>query len=98
MLLPSRGQEGRFGRAGDRLMQINAGGTALSAWSGQRCQMPETIAFCKALHKLSEDTRELAAKVDDARVSPQLIEIADEMLELVRMHCPAHEIGALTTH
>jgi len=79
-------------------MQINAGGLVSSAWSGQRCQMPETIAFCKALHKLSEDTRELAVRVDDAQVSPQLIEIADEILELVRMHCPAQEIGALTTH
>jgi hypothetical protein len=60
--------------------------------------MPETIAFCKALHKLSEDTRDLAGRVDDVRVSPQLIEIADEMLELVRMHCRAQEIEALTTH
>lgn len=60
--------------------------------------MPETVAFCKALHSLSEDTRELAAKVDDPRVSSQLVEIADELLELVRINCPAHEIGTLTTH
>ena len=60
--------------------------------------MPETVAFCRALHRLSEDTRELAVKVADEKVSPQLIEIADEILELARLHCPTDEIGTLTTH
>lgn len=60
--------------------------------------MPETVAFCEALHRLSEDTRQLAAEVDDVSVSPRLIEIADELLELVRLNRPAHVMGTLTTH
>ena len=70
----------------------------ISIFGEQRCPMPETVAFCQALQRLSEDTRELAAKVDDAVVSPQLIEIADEILELARVNCPVHVIDTLTTH
>jgi hypothetical protein len=70
----------------------------IDIYGEQRCHMPETVAFCQALQRLSEDTRELAAEVDDAVVSPQLIEIADEILELARVNRPTHVIDTLTSH